>query len=427
MGIGPVQDKSRLLQNIACDVFRSVLRSVNAERAVMRGISLLDQVESDSLLLGDVVVTIQKGSPIYSVAVGKAAFPIARGLTKVLGSKLKGGVISGPDERSDLPPIWKVFHGGHPVPNNASLEAAKAAFKLLKIANTPGTLVVFLISGGGSAMMELPTNEKMTVADLQAANQTLITCGATISEINSIRCLLSKVKGGGLSRAAHNANLISLIVSDTNSEEIFNVASGPTVSKNDFSEAEIRQIMVRYELSKNLLKTVNENSLYRVLLENQHAVRRAVSLLRRKGFMVETFDDLAEAEIEYGCSELIRRLLDLRQKTPSEKPVAVVSGGEFVCPVRGNGLGGRNSEAALRSAILFNQIKLQREFSQTKFTALFAGTDGIDGNSPAAGAIASEETIEGARKLNLNAMEYLSNSDSYSFFSALGDAVRTGP
>ena len=435
-----LENKSKFLCSEAQNAFQEVLNAIDADNAVSHAVKLSGKNKNLSIK-ETLNLSIQK-SPVYSIALGKAALPMAQALCRILGNDLTGGVISCPVSKMDLPPMWKVFNGGHPLPNEESFLGAEASFELLKKANTPETIVIFLVSGGGSAMMELPKNRKLTLADLQEVNQILVTCGATISEINTIRRLLSRVKGGGLSRAAFKSKQFSLIISDTNSNEVFNVASGPTLKANDLSKAEVQGILERYDLENKLPRfalesikeqiqkkqqSVDDNSPHFVLLDNQTAIKKATLILRKKGFVVKPDENFTEGQIKEGCAGLMKSLVELRQKTSPEKPVAIISGGEFVCPVKGTGRGGRNSEAALRSAILFEGIKQEDRFSQTSFAALFAGTDGIDGNSPAAGAIADQTTIERAKKLNLNAAEFLQNSDSYSFFSALEDAIITNP
>ena len=373
---------------------------------------------------------------------GKAAFGMAQGLSDILGDKLTNGVISAPPSNEKLPQNWRTFRGGHPTPNAESLAAASAAFELLNVGDKENSLVIFLVSGGGSAMMEMPSSEKITLADLQTANKILVNCGATIGEINALRRRISCIKSGGLSRVLTEAKSVSLIISDTNDGEEYNVASGPTIeSDSDFSHAEILEVVARYDLREKLpltvLETVQSSRLkvqsskseiqnWQVLLSNKTAVEAAANALREQGFEVEIIKDLIETPIEKGCAELVKRLCDLREKVSSEKPVALVSGGEFVCPVRGNGSGGRNTESALRTAILFDELRKNEKWRETNFAALFAGTDGIDGNSTAAGAIADENTLHEARNLNLDAHEFLETSDSYNFFKRLNRQIEIG-
>src|SRR5215470_12978877 len=154
--------------------------------------------------------------PIYSIAIGKAAASMARGLEDALGDRLTAPVL--------------IATGGHPLPDKNSLASARAAFALLDRANAEEATVVFLISGGGSAMIEWPVSDQISLADLQAANKTLISCGASIAEVNAVRRAFSAVKGGGLARRAQNAQTFTLIVSDTNPDDEANVASGPTLN-----------------------------------------------------------------------------------------------------------------------------------------------------------------------------------------------------
>lgn len=434
-------DRSAFLRAEAVNAFKAALHAADAESAVVRSVSLGDS--RDVLQIWNAEIPISARTEIYSIAFGKAAMAMAKGLNSVLDNRIKNGVVSGPiDGNADLPANWSVFHGGHPEPNKDSFLAAEAAFKLISESDRRNSVFVFLVSGGGSAMMELPKNDGITLADIRSVNKILVTCGATIAEVNAVRRLLSRVKGGGLSRAAGSARQVSLIISDTNPDEAFDVASGPTILTGPTSQTEIRRIMDRYDLQEQLPKAaieviedelqkapenVEEQSPLLVLLDNETSIRAAEEYLQFRGFVTEAALDLVEAEIESGCRKLVERLSDLRSRTLPDSPVAIISGGEFICPVRGPGIGGRNSEAALRTSIHFDNLKQNEEFSQTPFLALFAGTDGVDGNSPAAGAIADDTTVRRAKAASLDPAEFLSQSDSYSFFSKLGDQLAVGP
>ena len=419
------------LPQIARQAFNRAVAAVDASAAVETAV----RIDGERLFVADAEFDLNRTREIYAVALGKAAFKMAQGLSRSLGAKLTGGVISAVKFDEKLSDNWQTFVGGHPTPNRESLTAARAAFELLKIADKPESLVIFLVSGGGSAMMEMLVDDRITLADLQTANKILVNCGATIGEVNAIRRGISKVKGGGLTQILINANAVSLIISDTNDNEAFNVASGPTIEP-DLSETEIQNIVERYGLREKLPETVcqalenvkpkiqNPKSKiqnWTVLRSNRDAIEAAANFLREQNFVVEVADDLVETLIDTGCAELVKRLLTLREKTTSEKSVALVSGGEFVCPVRGNGVGGRNLESALRTAVLFDEPK-----RQGKFAALFAGTDGIDGGSTAAGAVVDENTFKLARELNLDAREFLTNSDSDGFFTCLNQRIEIG-
>jgi hydroxypyruvate reductase len=342
-----------------------------------------------------------------------------------------------------LPDRWQVFNGGHPLPNEESLAAARAAFELLRRADASAALVIFLISGGGSAMIEWPRNPRTTLDELRAANRVLVSCGASIREINAVRRAFSAVKGGGLSAYAPRARQVSLIVSDTNAGEEQTVASGPTFESPD--ELDAVSIVARYELASHLppsiLRAINETprvqmktprQLFRqhyVLLDNRHALDAAAEAARWRGFTVEVARDLVEQHIIEGSERLLSRLGDLSARVAGEHlRVCLIAGGEFACPVKGDGVGGRNSETVLRCAIAGDARSNSHPPGQAAHTvALSAGTDGIDGNSPAAGAIADETTLARARELGLDAQSFLDRSDAYTFFDRLGDAIVTGP
>ena len=347
--------------------------------------------------------------PIYSIAIGKAATSMARGLEDTLGDKLTAPVL--------------IASGGHPLPDKNSIASAQAAFALLDRANGERATVVFLISGGGSAMMEWPLTDDISLADLREANKTLISCGASIAEVNAVRRAFSAVKGGALARRAQNARTFTLIVSDTNPGDERNVASGPTLNPPRDSPKAI-EIVEHYGLEsllpESIMRAVRQqkpststvNSPHLVLLDNNTALTAAHDKAIELGFSCTILSDICEQPIATGCELLLSNLLNSSSQ-------CAVSGGEFACPVRGDGLGGRNLETVLRCAMdLANQTH--------HLLVLSAGTDGIDGNSPAAGAIADETTIERAQALGLDAVEYLARSDSYTFFERLNDLIVTG-
>ena len=348
--------------------------------------------------------------PIYSIAIGKAATSMARGLEDTLGDKLTAPVL--------------LAMGGHPLPDENSLAAAQAAFALLDRANAEEATVIFLISGGGSAMIEWPVSDEISLGDLQAANRTLISCGASIAEVNAVRRAFSAVKGGKLARRAPRARTFTLIVSDTNPGDEASVASGPTLNPPPDSPKAI-DVVDHYHLEKLLPQSImtavrdekpasgTVTGSHLVLLDNNTAITAARDKAIDLGFSCSTLNDIREQPIAEGCEMLLSSLM-------SSSSECTVSGGEFSCPVRGDGRGGRNLETVLRCAIGLAG-------NSAHCVVLSAGTDGIDGNSPAAGAIADETTIQRARNLGLDANQYLQRSDSYSFFERLGDLIVTGP
>jgi len=438
------------LSDAARQIFTHALKAVDANTSVRNAIRLDDS----RLVIGDTTFDVGSGlSEIFAVAVGKAAFQMAMALDAILGHRLTCGVVSGtipnrPDDEASttsntLAKRWRVFRGSHPLPTEESLAAASASFELLKRANKRGALVIFLISGGGSAMIEWPRDEQTTLADLRLANHRLVTCGATIGEINAVRRAFSEVKGGGLSRRAPLADQISLIVSDTAGGEEWNVASGPTLGPPS-GAPDARSVVESYGLTSQLPESIrraiergirkNDNQSqagirrHHVLLDNERVIEEAAGAARERDFKVEIARDITEQHVTEGCHLLLTRLRELRRLAGREGNVCLISGGEFKCPVRGPGVGGRNAESALRWAIALDARLDHSGASPTlsRVVALSAGTDGIDGNSSAAGALADELTLSRARLIGLDAQASLEASDAYTFFAALGDTLITG-
>lgn len=434
------------LRTAALEIFHEALKSVDAYEAVRRSVSLKDS----RLEIADKIFDLNRQAKnFYAIACGKAALSMSAALEDALGENLTAGVLSGTISDNALSNTrsssikkfsgrWRLIEGGHPLPNEESLLAARAAFELLQRAEEERALVIFLISGGGSAMMEWPRDERIMLEDLRAANRALVSCGASIAEVNAVRRAFSAVKGGGLSLRAPNAHQVSLIISDTNTGEEAYVASGPTfIASEDAPDP--RRVVEHYSLEtklpQSILSSIKDYRLARaeasnafreffVLLNNESALEAAAVEAKARGFIVEFARDLVEQQVQEGCASLIRRLNDLKRRHEGER-VCLLSGGEFACPVKGRGLGGRNSESALRCSIEIERLKESGHLSSA--VVLSAGTDGVDGNSPAAGAIADSQTLERARSLNLSAEDFLSESDSFSFFERLGDAIITGP
>lgn len=419
------------LREAALTIFQRTLAAIDAEAVVASHL----QLDGNRLVAGNETIDLGKISRLLVIAIGKASVPMARAAERILGDRITDGVVVSNAVIGSLPQL-PVLLGGHPLPNAASLEAAARALSLLKQHDSEQTLVLFLISGGGSAMFEQPIDPGVTLDDLQAVNKTLVNCGAVINEMNIVRRHLSAVKGGKLAAAAPRSRQISLYISDVNSDDLTTVASGPTLP--DVSTVEdFQRIIARYDLANQFPASVVQSSAFRqqqaippevgtrnshhLLMDNRRAMLEAQHIAERDfGCIVELADDLVEGHVEAMMLVHIERIVLLQAKHRG-KPVALISGGEAICPVRGNGQGGRNQEFILRAAIQMHQ------FQTENIVALSAGTDGIDGHSPAAGAIADAETIARAEAQGISAETHLINSDSFNFFNLLGDAIITGP
>jgi glycerate 2-kinase len=323
-----------------------------------------------------------------------------------------------------------ILEAGHPVPDEASVLAAES--QLSVVSNlTPDDLVLALVSGGGSATLAMPI-EGLSLATKQAITEKLLVTGASIGEINLVRRHLSKIKGGGLARAAFPASLHTLVVSDVPGDEVGDVASGPTVAMS-WEPTRVREILDRYSLpipsavEQYLERDGFEDSVYpesehRVVSSPSMALTEAATSAQRAGFKPIVLGDCIEGESsELGVimAGIVRSVRSMNQ--PAKPPVALISGGETCVTIRDlrPGRGGRNTEFALSMALALNGEE-----------DVFAGavdTDGIDGTEDAAGALITPSTLLRASERGIDARRYLDRHDSYSFFEAIDDLIVTGP
>jgi len=410
------------LRQSAREIFNAALRAVDAHELTRRAIHLNESrvrvVETD----------LRFGRPIYVLSIGKAAASMSLALDESLGDRIAAGLVTCPTRCESLPSKWRQFASGHPLPNSESLSAAQAAFELLEKADSEKAVVIFAVSGGGSAMVEWPIDDSISLSDLQNANRLLVQCGANIAEINTVRRAFSAVKGGKLASRAPNAQIVTLIISDTNPGDEASVASGPSVAPlavTTTASEIVRKFELEGKLPQSILRAIRESKGIEsyaaihpcyVIGDMQTAINAAVEHARSLGFNPIVASDILEQPIAEGSELLLERLAS------DGASDCLISGGEFACTVQGSGQGGRNLETALLCAIELNQSSQGRDM-----VVLSGGTDGVDGNSPATGAIADETTLTRARALNLDASDFLSRSDSYSFFKKLGDAIVTGP
>src|SRR6266536_2765718 len=340
------------LRLAAREIFEEPRRAVDAGNAVRRAIVLED------LRLKVRGTPVDIAAPqVYAIAPGKAAVAMALALDEVLGERLGRGILATGRQYENLPDGRTFSSGGqispaaHPQPKEQSLPPARACFALLRRANEEKAAVIFLISGGGSAMIEYPVSDAITLADLRAANQLLVSCGASISEINAVRRAFSGLKGGRLAARAPSCDQITLIVSDVPPGEERNVASGPSLEPPNNSPA-AKDIVNRYDLLAQLPPSVvraiqNAKQSFPqyegirdhcVLLNNDNAVEAAAEAARRHGFIVKMAPEVSDQPVEEGCRLLLKSLEKLcAKKSDPDSVVCLVSGGEFACPVRGNG------------------------------------------------------------------------------------------
>ncbi len=370
-------------------------------------------------------------SKVQIVSMGKAGHTMVETLSGMVGPSLEGIVASSVRPASQVHG-FRYFCGGHPTPNAESIQAGGAILRALE-AQPANALVIFLISGGGSSIVEKPIDEEISLNDLIATYRALVLSGAPIAEINTIRKHLSAVKGGRLAQRAYPANQVSLFVSDVPDNAPDALASGPTMPDSTSVE-DCYRIVEKYELLDQFPRSTRElferhaldetpksddpaftRARWWTVLSNQTSIEEASSAAERAGFIAHVDNSCDDWEYEKAADYLLKKLRELRKQF---SPVCLISGGEVTVKVTDGGVGGRNQQFALACA---EKIKGEN------ITVLSAGTDGVDGNSPAAGAIADGSTVERAEKIGLSARGALEKFDAYPLFKALGDSIETGP
>ncbi|MDJ0664147.1 MAG: DUF4147 domain-containing protein [Acidimicrobiia bacterium] len=354
---------------------------------------------------------------VVVMALGKAAPAMARGAAAALGrAELEGLVVS--NHEDEIPPGLELLIGSHPVPDHRSHHAGMA---LLDLADTlgPADTALVLLSGGGSALAVAPV-PGVSLADLAATNELLLRSGADIVATNTVRRRLSLLKGGGLAAAAHPARLITLAVSDVVGDLPEVIASGPTVVTEDDADA-AQRVTGKLGIAADLPAAVQAAlrtppsahaevaGEYRVIAGAAAAAHAAATAGEGFGLQAKVIDTRMTGDAGTAAGEALRR----------SGPGLSIYAGETTVDVTGRGSGGRNQEAALIAATLLDGTQ------GTWFLA--AGTDGIDGTTPAAGAIVDGGTLERGRSAGLDAAAALDDNDSGSFFAALGEQLVTGP
>ena len=371
---------------------------------------------------------------VFIVGVGKAAAAMAATAAQVMGDSLDRGIVvtkapssqDGPATAQTHSAIVTTHYAGHPISDQRSLDAAGAVEMLLQGA-TADDLVLFLISGGASALLSRPL---VPLQVWQKLNELLLESGCTIGELNTVRRRLDRVKGGGLARMAFPAKQASLILSDVVGNQLEAIGSGPTVLNPDTVE-QARDVLSRYDVARQLgevawqqiegqLAIAERENLSRVeaspnlIIGDVAAAASAVSAAATGlGFSSQVLTTHLEGEAREVGKVIAALALDA---TPNS---CLVFGGETTVTVRGDGIGGRNQELALSAA-------LSLEGSTGKVVASFA-SDGEDGSTGAAGAVITGDTVRVARAKGLNGRDYLERNDSYGFFLEAGGLLETGP
>ena len=420
------QEQFSRMRATARDIFTSALKNASIDNAFSRHL----HCERGVLRVCEDLYDLNAYSRIFVVSIGKAAHTMAAALEAQAGSRLEGIVASSVEPANQIRG-FRYFQGGHPTPNAESIQAAESILKSLGSLDA-ASLVIFMISGGGSSIVEKPIDDEITPADLTATYRALVLSGAPIAEINTIRKHLSAVKGGRLAQAAYPAQQVSILVSDVPDSTPDALASGPTMPDST-SIQDCERIAAQYELLDQFPKSVSDlfrqhaleetaksddpafvRARWWTVLSNKIALDEAAIAATRAGFAVEVDNSCDDWDYEKAADYLVNRLRELRAKVSR---VCLLAGGEVTVTVRNGGVGGRNQQFAMACA---------EKIPGEDITILSAGTDGIDGNSPAAGGVVDGSTLHragGARAVR----DALTHFNTYDLLRTLDDTIMTGP
>ena len=395
--------------------------------------------DGNSLNIGGISCDLDRFDGIYVVGAGKAGAMMAGAMETILGGRLAGGAVN--VKYGHTAPLQRVelIEAGHPIPDAAGVEGTAKIVELLERLGEDD-LVFCLLSGGGSALMPLPA-DGMTLEEKQAVTGRLLRCGATINEINTVRKHISRVKGGRLARLVSPARVVTLVLSDVIGDPLDIIASGPTVPDAS-TYSDCGEILEKYGLRDKLPASVirhldagmkgdepetpgpgdpvfdrTQNVL---IANNRQALDSARLEAEKRGYnalVLSSSIDGETREIARVYAAMAREIE--RHGDPVRSPACVISGGETTVTLKGGGKGGRNQEFVLAAAAGIDGLEQTVVFS--------AGTDGTDGPTDAAGAVADGHTLARAAEQGLDARACLDDNDAYHFFQPLGDLVITGP
>jgi glycerate 2-kinase len=427
--------KTTAARRAAKAIFRAALEAADPAAAVRRHLRL----DRETLVAGGRRYPLRSFDRIRVVGAGKAGAAMASAIERILGKRVTGGSINVKYGHTARLRRVELNECGHPVPDEAGVRGAIRITELVRSAGARD-LVLCLISGGASALLPLPA-PPVTLAEKQEVTRLLLASGANIQEMNAVRKHLSAIKGGQLARMAWPATVLSLLLSDVIGDRLDVIGSGPT-EPDGSTFADAWAVLERYGLAARVPAAVRErieagvrgeipetpkahdpafeNVRNLVVGSNRLAVDAAAAKARELGFRPLVLSTTVEGETREVArvhAAIAREIV--ASGRPAKPPVCLISGGETTVTLRGNGLGGRNQEFALAAAIDLAGC--------ARVVVLSGGTDGTDGPTDAAGAIADGSTIARAASQGLDAGRHLAENDSYHFFEPLGDLLKTGP
>jgi len=422
------------LRKAAGEIFQAALDAVNPRTAIHRHLR-----RDGEKLLADGEVYDLRERRIYVAGAGKASGVMAAAVEEVLGDRITAGVVVVKDGHGLPLQRIRIHEASHPVPDARGIQATAAILALLE-KTRPEDLVIVLISGGGSALLPAPV-AGTDLAEKQVVTRELIRCGATIDEINAVRKHCSRVKGGQLARAAQPASCLTLALSDVIGDRLDVIASGPTAPDPTTYEDTL-EVLRRYGLQDRIPASIRqylesgakgevpetpkpgdicfEKARHLIVGNNFQALLAGRDRAASLGFHTLLLTAALQGESREVATTLAALLLEMRRSGhPVPPPACLLLGGETTVTVRGRGKGGRNQELTLAVAAAIA--------GEEDLVIFSAGTDGTDGPTDAAGAVADGETYPRAKQAGLDPFGALEDNDSYHFFEGLGDLIKTGP
>lgn len=441
-----INNKEQLVKNGETELDRKA-RDL-ALRSLEHALNVADpkQIIKSKLLLKNSALKVDKLSfdlkkfkNVYVVGGGKASGSMAEALEQILGNRITSGVVNVPHGSKNETSIIKLHSASHPVPDEAGVQGTRHMLEIADKAKN-NDLVICLISGGGSSLMPLPRGN-INLADKRKITNDLLKSGATINEFNTVRKHISDFKGGWLAKKAYPATILNLILSDVVGDALDFIASGPTVpdsttfhdavdvlkKHNLWSKAPASIRKVLSDGAKGLILETPKaddqtfKKVYNVVVgNNRSSSLAACEELKSEGLNTLLLTATLEGEARHVGTMLASIAKEVSASdNPVQKPAGIVAGGETTVTVTGEGRGGRNQEIPLAAALKLKGLD--------GAVVASLSTDGIDGPTDAAGAIADGKTVDRAFKMGLTPERFLAENDSYRFFQKLGDLIFTGP
>jgi glycerate 2-kinase len=405
------------VRKAALQIFKAALDAAEPQSAVLRHL----RYDGRTLIAGRQRYSLLGDGRVYVVGAGKASAAMASALERLLGRRITDGLVTVPDQVTARVRRIRLQHASHPLPDARGVEGAAAIGAMVAAARAED-LVIAVISGGASALLPAPV-PGLTLAAKQAITSALLRAGATIHELNTVRKHMSLLKGGQLAALAAPARVLALILSDVIGDDLDVIGSGPTVADRT-TVGDARAVLMRYGVAESagvLRESAKASQAQNVIVgSNRQAIAAAAKKARELGYrplVLSTTIDGETREIAKMHAAIAREIATTGR--PARAPVCILSGGETTVAVRGVGMGGRNQEFVLAAAIALEGVE--------NFVVFSAGTDGLDGPTDAAGAIADATTLRRAREKGLDARAMLDNNDSYRFFGPVDGLIKTGP